>query len=616
MTKHEVLKQYFGYSSFRKGQEEIIDSILQKRDCLAVMPTGAGKSICFQIPAMILEGITVVISPLISLMRDQVLSLVEDGIPAAFINTELSYSQTVKVLENAKKGAYKIIYAAPERLDSADFVSFAKTCDISMITIDEAHCISHWGNDFRPSYLKIGEFMNNLSKRPIISAFTATATQDVKNDIAEILKLQNPHILTTGFNRENLYFDVKKPKNKYDELLKYLKENSEKSGVIYCSTRKTVEDVCEKLQKDNFDATRYHAGLSNDERKNNQDDFIFDRKKIIVATNAFGMGIDKSNVSYVIHYNMPKNIEGYYQEAGRAGRDGSPSECVLYFSNSDIITIKMFIEKTGENNPELSQEEIEIIQKRDRERLNKIVNYCRTADCFRDYILDYFSDDEDVKCGNCGNCDNKNPIEKKDITIESQKILSCVWRMNQKFGITRIIEVLRGGNSEKVFEFGFDKLTTYGIMKEYSQKEIHNICDYLIDKEFLLQTTDKYPIIKLTDKSNEILRDRKQILMPYRKDIILYKNKPFKEKFHNAAKLGINDNLLSALKKLRLELANREKVPAYVIFHDSSLIDMSIRLPSNEKEFLQISGVGKSKMEKYGEKFLNRIREFREANKS
>jgi len=613
MTKREILKEYFGYSEFRKGQGEVIDAILQGRDCLAVMPTGAGKSVCFQVPAMLCDGITVVVSPLISLMRDQVLGLAQDGIPAAFINTELTWEQTKKVLGNTRRGQYKLLYVAPERLDAPHFAEFAKSVNISMISIDEAHCISHWGNDFRPSYLKICDFIENLPRRPIISAFTATATQDVKEDIVKILKLRNPFVLTTGFNRENLYFDVKKPKNKYDELTKFLKSNKDKNGVIYCSTRKTVEDICQKLQNDSFDATRYHAGLESEERKKNQDDFIYDRKKIIVATNAFGMGIDKSDVAFVIHYNMPKNIEGYYQEAGRAGRDGTSAQCLMFFSDKDIITIKNFIENVGENNPELSANEVEAIQKRDKERLTKMINYCKCASCFREYILEYFSDGEDVKCGNCGNCDRKNPIEEKDITIDSQKILSCVSRMNQRFGITRVTEVLRGSSSAKIAELGFDKLSTYGIMKEQSEQEIRSVCEYLIAEDFLQQTSDdKYPIIKLTEKSNEILRQKKRLLMPYRKDMLHEKSKSVKEKKQNFDVCAADKFLLEELKKLRLEFANKSRVPAYMVFHDAALIDMAAKMPSNKEEFLQISGVGKSKMAIYGKKFLELIEEFRQ----
>jgi ATP-dependent DNA helicase RecQ len=436
-----LLKQYFGYDEFRSGQKEIINQILSGADVLAVMPTGAGKSICFQIPAMKMDGITVVISPLISLMKDQVDSLSQAGIKAAYINSSLSSAQLDRVISNAVNGLYRLIYVAPERLENSDFIELMKSLSISMVAVDEAHCVSQWGHDFRPSYTKIADMVAALPHRPVVAAFTATATPQVKDDIIKLLKLKNPYTLTTGFDRENLYFEVAKPKNKMQALLQYLEGNRDKSGIIYASTRKTVEMLCDRLNEAGFTAQRYHAGLSESERTQNQEDFIYDRVNIMVATNAFGMGIDKSNVSFVIHYNMPKNMESYYQEAGRAGRDGEKAECILYFSASDIITNKFFIENNSENTDKSAE----------YQKLNEIIDYCNTDKCLRAYILHYFGDaaaQEEGNCGNCGNCNNET--EQTDITVEAQKIMSCIKRAGERFGSGVICSILRGKHTQKI----------------------------------------------------------------------------------------------------------------------------------------------------------------------
>ncbi len=402
-NKYALLKEYFGYDSYREGQEEVIDSILSGRDVLGIMPTGAGKSVCYQIPALMFSGITIVISPLISLMQDQVASLNQAGVHAAYLNSSLTYNQYLTALKYARAGRYKIIYVAPERLETTEFLAFAMHADISMVCIDEAHCVSQWGQDFRPSYLRIIQFIAHLKKRPVVSAFTATATSDVRDDIIRILQLKNPMVLTTGFNRSNLFFQTERPKDKFEALKRHMKDFEGQSGVIYCLTRKTVEEVCEKLIQEGYSATRYHAGLSPEERKENQEAFIYDTKPIMVATNAFGMGIDKSNVRYVIHYNMPKNMEGYYQEAGRAGRDGEPSRSILLYSPQDIAVNRYFIENNNRND-ELSADEQDFIRKLDEKRLQQMAMYCVTHKCLRTYILNYFGEDGPLNCGGCSNC--------------------------------------------------------------------------------------------------------------------------------------------------------------------------------------------------------------------
>lgn len=597
MQKKQILKQYFGYDSFRGGQEELIDNILNGRDVMGIMPTGAGKSICFQVPALMLEGITLVISPLISLMKDQVQALVANGIPAAFINSTLSYNQTVKALENAKNSKYKIIYVAPERLDIPEFLDFVHNADISMVTVDEAHCVSQWGQNFRPGYLKISEFIEKLRRRPRVSAFTATATNEVKDDVINLLGLKEPFIMATGFNRENLYFEVQKPADKYKAVIKYLQKNPNKSGIIYCSTRKTVEEVCDCLVADKYSATRYHAGLTENERTKNQDDFIYDRKSIMVATNAFGMGIDKSNVAFVIHFNMPKDLESYYQEAGRAGRDGAPANCILLYGGQDVITNQFLIDSTNDNN-NLDSEMLEKVKEKDRERLKQMTYYCHSTGCLREYILRYFGEQMPNFCDNCGNC-NTN-FEEMDIAENAQKILSCIARMNERYGIKMVIDTLRGSKAEKVLKFGLDKIKTYGIMSEVTEKRVREMINYLVLNEYLVLTNSEFPVAKLTKKSDEVLFGTEKLMMKVVKEQMT----EAKVSKHKAV---VNNELLKNLKELRLKIAQEKRVPAFVIFSDATLLDMCAKLPANEEDFLEVSGVGKVKLEAYGKEFLEVI---------
>lgn len=429
--KLSVLKEYFGHDSFREGQGRITDSLLGGRDVLGIMPTGAGKSICYQVPALMFDGITIVVSPLISLMKDQVSALVQSGVAAAYINSSLTHAQYLKVLQNTESGKYKIIYVAPERLCAPAFLEICRNLNISMVAVDEAHCVSQWGQDFRPSYLKIPDFIDALNSRPVVGAFTATATGAVRDDIKTLLRLVSPLVVTTGFDRPNLFFSVMQPKNKSIELMKLIKERKNESGIVYCSTRKAVEEVCELLQKNGFAATRYHAGLDENERRRNQDDFVYDRAAIMVATNAFGMGIDKSNVSFVIHYNMPKNMESYYQEAGRAGRDGRSADCILLYSAKDVRT-NQFLINNSEPNPDLTEDEQEEVRRRDRERLKQMTFYCTTHKCLRKFILEYFGDKGPERCEKCSNCLSNH--ENTDITVDAQKIMSCVARTGQRYG--------------------------------------------------------------------------------------------------------------------------------------------------------------------------------------
>ena len=600
-----ILKEYFGYDDFREGQEHLINELLHHTDVLGIMPTGAGKSLCFQIPAIMLEGVTLVVSPLISLMQDQVNSLVDSGVSAAFINSSLTPVQIARVLENARNGEYKLLYVAPERLLSTDFVDFATTTNISMVTVDEAHCISQWGQDFRPSYAQIPSFINLLPVRPVVSAFTATATTRVKHDIIDILSLQDPTVLVTGFNRENLYFEVSAPKNKQSELTEFLKKHKNKSGIVYCSTRKTVESVCDYLNAYGLNATRYHAGLTDTERKNNQNDFLFDTVQIMVATNAFGMGIDKSNVSFVVHYNMPKDIESYYQEAGRAGRDGSRATCLLLYSGQDVHTNQWMIENAKDTTYTDAETEQEL-KSREYTRLREITFYSTTNTCLRSYILKYFGEEPPSYCGDCGNCNTK--YETVDITVDAQKILSCIYRLNERFGIKTVIDVLRGSQNERILEQGFDKLSTYGI-SDKSVAMLRSIIDDLLHQGYIEKTEGLYGVLKLTGKSTEILYDKKTIQAKLAIEKIASTNPDTQELLSAETEI-----LFSKLRNIRNHLAQKQGLPSYIVFSDKSITEMCVLLPVTPFQFTKVSGVGQKKLEKYGETFMQEIRLYCEEN--
>ncbi len=607
MDKFEILKRHFGHTEFREGQSEIIDNILLGNDVLAIMPTGAGKSICYQVPALMMDGVTLIISPLISLMQDQVASLTDIGVKAAFINSSMTATQYYKTMDNARNSEYKMIYVAPERLSAEDFLSLSECVKISMITVDEAHCVSQWGQDFRPSYLKISEFINKLSYRPILTAFTATATREVRDDIALILGQSAPFMITTGFDRKNIYFAVEKPKSKKESLIRILRKNSTKSGIVYCSTRKLVEEVCEMLNDKGFEATRYHAGLSDKERSENQEDFIYDRKTVMVATNAFGMGIDKSNVSFVIHYNMPKNIESYYQEAGRAGRDGSPAECILLYGGLDVRLNQFLIERGNDVNDDFTDEMKTAVREKDLERLKFMTYYCTTNECLREYILKYFGEKPPSFCGNCSNCGAN--YETVDVTLEAQKIVSCVYRIAQRkrsFGRLMIADILHGSKNRKILSQGFDTISTYGIMSDVPIYRICTIMDFLIEKDFLCQSQDEYSVVKLTTLSAELLKGNRKIAMKLPKELRTTESKGSK----SALDFDIDSNLFARLKALRNQLAMEAHVPAYIVFADAALRDMCRKKPVNKQEFLNVSGVGDAKAEKYSDSFTALIKEY------
>ncbi len=606
MTKQELLKTHFGYDTFREGQEAVIDALLAGKDVLAVMPTGAGKSICYQVPALMMKGITLVISPLISLMKDQVRSLNQAGISAAYLNSSLTQGQYFTALRYAKAGRYPIIYVAPERLTTDAFLDFALSAEISMIAVDEAHCVSQWGQDFRPSYLKIAEFVAQLPKRPVISAFTATATKEVREDIARLLDLKDPFCTTTGFDRENLYFAVKTPKDKYKEVHDYILEHPDDSGIIYCLTRKLVEEVCGKLIQDGISATRYHAGLSDEERRNNQDDFIYDRCHVMVATNAFGMGIDKSDVRYVIHYNMPKNMEGYYQEAGRAGRDGDPAECILLYGGKDVVTNQYLIER-GQENQEMDAATQQLIRERDQERLRQMTFYCFTHDCLREYILKYFGEYGKSYCGNCLNCQTE--FVEQDITEEAKAMMRCVQSCGQRYGVNVILDTIRGASTAKIRQYHMEENLAYGDCAKVPVHKLRQIFNYLVLRDYLALTDDGYTIVKLTGSSESLLEGEKHLTMKMPKEQELRKKeKRSRLSKASAGELGEQDEtLFQRLRALRLEIAREEKIPPYMVFSDKTLIHMCILKPGNEEEMLNVTGVGRHKFEKYGKRFIDAV---------
>ena len=602
MAKREVLRQYFGHSSFRPGQEALIDGILAGRDALGIMPTGGGKSLCYQVPALLLPGLTLVVSPLISLMKDQVAALNGVGIPAAFLNSALDAQAFQAVCREIRQGMHKLIYVAPERLLQEGFLALMQEQKIAQVAVDEAHCISQWGQDFRPSYLNIPAFVESLPHRPPVGAFTATATPDVKADIHRLLDLQDPLELTTGFDRENLYFEVQQPADKRAALLELVKGRPGKCGIVYCATRKNVEEVCDFLRQRGVAAARYHAGLAPEERQRNQEDFLYDRVQVMVATNAFGMGIDKSDVRYVIHYNMPKDMESYYQEAGRAGRDGEAAECILLYGPGDVATAQFFLQQAGENE-DLSPEERAEVQARDARRLEAMVNYCKTTHCLRGHLLDYFGQAHDPTCGNCGNC--RSQFVQVDITRQAQMILSCVKRVQGKLGYyvgaDLLSKVLRGSRSQRVLTLGLDGLTTYGLLRDTSEALTRRYLEALEEAGYLV-TEPVHKTLRPTPQAGEVLFRGSKVFLTQRAAPAVFR--PREEGLERSGQQPEDQELMAALKATRLQLARQEEVPLYVIFSNATLADMARRRPQTMEEFLSVSGVGEVKARKYGAAFL------------
>ena len=614
MTPQAVLREYFGYSSFREGQEALIARILQGGDVLGIMPTGAGKSICYQVPAMLLQGMTVVISPLISLMQDQVTALREAGIPAACLHSNLDQRAYFDTLDAVRAGEVRLLYAAPERLMTDAFLSITEQIAIGMVAVDEAHCLSQWGQDFRPSYLQIADFLLELPRRPVVGAFTATATQAVREDIRRLLHLQDPLEVVTGFDRKNLRWIVERPADNYEALKGVIRRHKGESGIVYCLSRKDTETVCSRLCADGCKAACYHAGLSPEERTNNQEAFLRDEVQIITATNAFGMGIDKSNVSFVVHYNMPKSMEAYYQEAGRAGRDGSPAECVLLYNPRDIRRNAFLIENSETENDRLTPQQRAAVRQKDHERLQSMVQYCALTDCLRHYILGYFGEKSPTHCGNCGCCLAETDVI--DATVPAQKILSCVYRAAQRgrnCGTKLLCDILQGKNTKQIREQGYDTLSTYGLLADVSRQQLEHMVSILISRGYLnVDTAGQYQTLSLNVRANPVLRGQEtvQMALPQR-DL---KQTARERRLAEMPDYGVDEGLFQALRRVRERLAAKEYVPAYIIFSDATLRDMCNKRPRDENEMLAISGVGKYKMEKYGAVFLDAIAAFAAAN--
>ncbi|QOY35749.1 DNA helicase RecQ [Anaerobacillus isosaccharinicus] len=587
-TPITILKKYYGYNSFRKNQLEIITAILNKTDTLCIMPTGGGKSVCYQVPAMLFEGITVVISPLISLMKDQVDTLNSIGVPAIYLNSTVSHADQGEIMNDIKHGSYKLVYVSPERLDSNQFLQFLQQLPIDLIAVDEAHCISQWGHDFRPSYARIGHLMQQLSSKPVIAAFTATATKTVAQDIKQGLMLQSPLDFVSGYERENLAFSVVKTGNKRKYILEFIERLKGESGIIYTATRKDVEELQPFLEKNGVQAVTYHGGMSEKIRNENQEKFIYDDEKIIIATNAFGMGIDKSNVRYVVHYQLPKSMEAYYQEAGRAGRDGENSECVLLYTSKDVQTQKYLIEQNASD-----------LERKDHEysKLQAMVDYCHTTKCLQTYIVNYFGDVAENDCSKCSNC--KSDLEEIDVTTEALKIFSCIVRMKERFGVTLVAQVLKGSNNKRIKELRLNELKTYGIMKEKTEKEISELTQLFIAEGYLALTTGQYPTVRLTERAASVLKDGERVVQ---------KVKPVKKEE------PIHSELFEELRQLRKEIAEKEKLPPYIVFSDVTLKEMCKYYPKTKADMLQIKGVGEMKFEKYGEAFLTAISAFSNEN--
>ena len=584
----EVLKEYYGYDSFRERQEEIITSILEGKDVVTIMPTGGGKSICYQVPALILDGLTIVISPLISLMKDQVDNIKNMGIKSAYINSTLSENEIKSILNDVIKNEVKILYVAPERLESTEFLNLITRVKISQIAVDEAHCISQWGHDFRSSYRRISKFIDLLVYRPIITAFTATATEEVRRDIINLLRLNEPKIFITGFDRKNLKITIEKAVVKKQYILDYINSSEGASGIIYCATRKDVDIIYEMLIANNIKGERYHAGLNDEERRLAQERFIYDQANVMVATNAFGMGIDKPDIRYVIHYNMPKSLEGYYQEIGRAGRDGEESECIMLFSPSDVQTQRYIIDIGTSNG---------VRKVKEYAKLQTMVNLIYTQECYRKYILNYFGEEYEGNCNKCSNCDTEQ--SKEDKTIDAQKVISCVYRVKRGYGVGMLVDVLRGSKNKKLLDLKLNEVSTYGIMKDYSKDNLTEFINTLIALGYL-NYGGEYPVVSLNNNSMDIVKGKRTVWI--------------REHKINKASFTVDNELFEILRRLRHEIAVSEKVPPYMVFGDSTLKELSSRMPVDKEQMLEVSGVGERKYDKYGQRFIEKIMNYLNSN--
>lgn len=592
----ELLQKYYGYPDFREGQKKIVESLLTRSDTLGILPTGGGKSICYQIPALMMDGLTLVVSPLISLMKDQVDALVTNGIAAAYINSTLSGREVNDRIRAAQRGELKLLYVAPERLELDWFRDEMANLRIDCVAVDEAHCVSQWGHDFRTSYLAVAPFVHSLPQRPTVAAFTATATPQVMDDIVRLLELEDANTFVTGLGRPNLAFSVLRGENKKEYIFDYAKTHAGECGIVYAATRKEVDDLYSRLSMQGLAAGRYHAGMNDEERESAQEAFLYDDVRVMVATNAFGMGIDKSNVRYVIHYNMPKNMEAYVQEAGRAGRDGEPSECILLYSAQDIVVQKFLIEQNGQEEDRRHNE---------YRKLQQMVDYCYTTRCLRSAQLDYFGEEHnDEPCGNCSSC--RDDREIIDITVDAQKIFSCIYRMRERFGASMVAGVLKGSRNKKVLQYKFDQLSTYGMLNGKTEKEIVEMINVLASEGYLELTEGQYPVVKLRPLATEVLKGGRQVFQrAARKASFAASTGSRSSRPRADEKLSaVEVTIFEQLRLIRRELAEKEHVPSYIIFNDATLSEMSIHKPRTEFEMLRIKGVGEVKYRKYGRPFL------------
>ncbi|CAM4243148.1 DNA helicase RecQ [Paenibacillus macerans] len=593
----QLLQKYYGYPDFREGQRKIVESVLSGADTLGIMPTGGGKSICYQVPALLLPGLTLVVSPLISLMKDQVDALTAMGISAAYINSTLTGKEVNERIRAARRGELKLLYVAPERLELEWFREEMSGLTISCVAVDEAHCVSQWGHDFRTSYLAVSPFVQGLPQRPIIAAFTATATPEVMDDMVSLLRLAEPAVFVTGLGRDNLAMSVLRGENKREFVMNYANSHAHQPGIVYAATRKEVDDLYDRLRRSGIPAGRYHAGLSDKEREESQEAFLYDDIRVMVATNAFGMGIDKSNVRYVIHYNMPKNMEAYVQEAGRAGRDGEPSECILLFSPQDIMTQKFLIEQNPQDDSR---------KRNEYRKLQQMVEYCYQTKCLRWAMLDYFGEEHDhTPCGICSSC--RDERELVDMTRDAQIVFSCIHRMRERFGVSLVSSVLKGSQNKKVLQYGFDSLPTYGMMRTRTEKEISELINVFIAEGYLALSEGQYPVVRLQPLAVEVLKSRHQVMLRAPEPAAGKQSGSgggSRRRGYDDGPSAVNETIFEQLRLIRRDLAEKEHVPSYIIFNDATLREMSVVCPTREADMLKIKGVGEVKYRKYGKPFL------------